>query len=71
MRRHPEFLRLVTIENIHRAAHIAKSSVFTSVNTRAFDLIAFCVFRVANKHAIMASDPSRRGDDGQFCCGHA
>ncbi|MBV9895815.1 MAG: TetR family transcriptional regulator [Chloroflexi bacterium] len=38
--RHPDFLRLVAIENIHRAEHIAKSDVLTSMNTRAVDLIA-------------------------------
>ena len=38
--RHPEFLRLVAIENIHRAEHIEKSNVLTSINTRAVDLIA-------------------------------
>jgi hypothetical protein len=38
--RHPEFLRLVAIENTHRAEHIARSSVLTSLNTRAVDLIA-------------------------------
>jgi AcrR family transcriptional regulator len=38
--RHPEFLRLVAIENIHRAEHIAKSNVLSSMNTRAVDLIA-------------------------------
>jgi len=38
--RHPEFLRLVAIENIHRAEHINRSSVLTSINTRAVDLIA-------------------------------
>ncbi|MBV9581092.1 MAG: TetR family transcriptional regulator [Chloroflexi bacterium] len=37
---HPEFLRLVAIENIHRAQHIARSAVLTSINTQAVDLIA-------------------------------
>jgi AcrR family transcriptional regulator len=37
--RHPEFLRLVAIENIHRAEHIQRSSVLTSINTRAVDLL--------------------------------
>ena len=31
---------LVAIENIHRAEHIARSSVLTSLNTRAVELIA-------------------------------
>jgi AcrR family transcriptional regulator len=38
--RHPEFLRLVAIENIHRAEHMARSDVLTSMNTRAVELIA-------------------------------
>jgi AcrR family transcriptional regulator len=38
--RHPDFLRLVAIENIHRAEPIGKSSVLASINTRAVDLIA-------------------------------
>lgn len=38
--RHPEFLRLVAIENIHRAEHIQRSSVLASINTRAVELIA-------------------------------
>ena len=37
--RHPEFLRLVAIENIHRAEHIARSAVLTSINTRVVELI--------------------------------
>lgn len=38
--RHPDFLRLVAIENIHRAEHIQRSSVLASINTRAVELIA-------------------------------
>jgi TetR/AcrR family transcriptional regulator len=37
---HPDFLRLVAIENIHRARHIERSAVLASINTRAVDLIA-------------------------------
>jgi AcrR family transcriptional regulator len=37
---HPEFLRLVAIENIHRAEHIARSTVMSSMNTRAVNLIS-------------------------------
>jgi AcrR family transcriptional regulator len=37
---HPDFSRLVSIENIHHAEHIVKSSVMASLNTRAVDLIA-------------------------------
>jgi AcrR family transcriptional regulator len=36
---HPDFIRLVSIENIHRAEHIAKFSTFTVVNSPAIDLI--------------------------------
>ena len=42
---HPDFLRLVAIENIHRAEHIARSTILTSINTRAVDLIARIVSR--------------------------
>ena len=37
---HPEFSRLVSIENIHRGEHIARTSVLASLNTTAIDLIA-------------------------------
>ncbi len=37
---HPDFIRLVSIENIDEAEHIAKSSVLASLNTTATDLIA-------------------------------
>jgi AcrR family transcriptional regulator len=37
---HPDFVKLVSIENIHQAEHIVKSSVLASSNTRALDLIA-------------------------------
>jgi AcrR family transcriptional regulator len=36
---HPDFIRLVSIENIHRAEHIAKSGVLQRLNTRVVDLI--------------------------------
>lgn len=42
---HPDFLRLVAIENIHRAEHIAGSSVIARLNTRALDLIARILHR--------------------------
>jgi len=36
---HPDFIRLVSIENIHHAEHIVKSAVLASLNTRAVDVI--------------------------------
>ncbi|MBV8714812.1 MAG: TetR family transcriptional regulator [Chloroflexi bacterium] len=50
--RHPEFLRLVAIENIHRAEHIQRSSVLTSINTRAVDLLARILQRGLEQGAI-------------------
>lgn len=56
--RHPEFLRLVAIENIHRAEHIKRSSVLTSINTRAVNLIARILQRGREQGAIRrAVDP--------------
>jgi AcrR family transcriptional regulator len=37
---HPDFIRLVSIENIHRAAHMRASGRFADLNTPAIDLIA-------------------------------
>jgi AcrR family transcriptional regulator len=37
---HPDFVRLVSIENIHQAEHILKSSVLAQLNTTAVDVIA-------------------------------
>jgi AcrR family transcriptional regulator len=37
---HPDFIKLVSVENIHRAEHIAKFSSFTNLNTPAIDLIS-------------------------------
>jgi AcrR family transcriptional regulator len=36
---HPDFIRLVSIENIHRAEHMAKSTRLANLNTPAIDLI--------------------------------
>ena len=36
---HPEFIRLVMIENIHRAAHIAGRADFAGLNSPAIELI--------------------------------
>ncbi|HLZ30306.1 MAG TPA: TetR/AcrR family transcriptional regulator [Chloroflexota bacterium] len=36
---HPDFIRLVSIENIHHAEHIVKSAVLAGLNTRAVDVI--------------------------------
>jgi AcrR family transcriptional regulator len=37
---HPDFIRLVSIENIHHAEHMAKSERLANLNTPAIDLIA-------------------------------
>jgi AcrR family transcriptional regulator len=37
---HPDFIRLVSIENIHRAQHIARSDAIAKLGTPAIDLIA-------------------------------
>jgi AcrR family transcriptional regulator len=37
---HPDFIRLVTIENIHKASYIAKSEVLKALNTPALTVIA-------------------------------
>jgi AcrR family transcriptional regulator len=52
---HPEFLRLVAIENIHRAEHIVQSAVLASVNTRAVDVISRIVAR-GQAHGIFRRD---------------
>jgi AcrR family transcriptional regulator len=36
---HPEFIRLVSIENIHNAEHMAKSERLTNLNSPVIDLI--------------------------------
>jgi AcrR family transcriptional regulator len=38
--RHPDFIRLVSIENIHRAGHMRRSGRFADLNTPAIDRIA-------------------------------
>lgn len=37
--RHPDFIRLVSIENIHDAAHIASSEMLASIGSPALDVI--------------------------------
>jgi AcrR family transcriptional regulator len=37
---HPDFIRLVSIENIHRAEHMRRSNRFVDLNTPAIDRIA-------------------------------
>ncbi|OLF19279.1 TetR/AcrR family transcriptional regulator [Actinophytocola xanthii] len=37
---HPDFVRLVSIENIHRAEHVAGSSVLSGLATPALDVLA-------------------------------
>ena len=36
---HPDFIRLVSIENIHRAEHIARSERLSNLNPRALDVL--------------------------------
>jgi AcrR family transcriptional regulator len=36
---HPDFIRLVSIENIHRARHIARSTVLTNLANPALDVL--------------------------------
>jgi AcrR family transcriptional regulator len=36
---HPDFIRLVSIENIHRAQHVAKSSAISNLGTPAIDVL--------------------------------
>jgi AcrR family transcriptional regulator len=38
-RSHPDFIRLVSIENIHRAEHLSASEDLTRLNTPALDLL--------------------------------
>ncbi len=42
---HPDFIRLVSIENIHRAEHMHASSRFAELNTPAIDRIARIIER--------------------------
>jgi AcrR family transcriptional regulator len=37
---HPDFIRLVSIENIHRAEHISRSTVLTGLANPALDVLA-------------------------------
>jgi AcrR family transcriptional regulator len=37
---HPDFIRLVSIENIHRARHMAKSAAIANLGTPAIDVLA-------------------------------
>ena len=36
---HPDFIRLVSVENIHKAEHLRRSDSITNVNTPALDVI--------------------------------
>jgi AcrR family transcriptional regulator len=36
---HPDFIRLVSIENFHRAQHVAKSSAISNLGTPAIDVL--------------------------------
>src|SRR3954467_2683695 len=42
---HPEFIRLVSIENIHRAEHMRASGRFAELNTPALDCLAAILAR--------------------------
>ncbi|MEV0715436.1 hypothetical protein [Asanoa sp. NPDC050611] len=37
---HPDFIRLVTIENIHRAEHIARSKILAGLANPALDVLS-------------------------------
>jgi AcrR family transcriptional regulator len=47
---HPEFVRLVSIENIHRAAHIARSTVLSGLATPALDVLDAILQRGREAH---------------------
>ena len=47
---HPDFVRLVSIENIHRAAHIARSTVLTGLATPALDVLDAILRRGRDAH---------------------
>ncbi|WP_369138082.1 TetR/AcrR family transcriptional regulator [Modestobacter versicolor] len=42
---HPDFIRLVSIENIHRAEHIARSTALTGLSTPALDVLGVILER--------------------------
>jgi AcrR family transcriptional regulator len=47
---HPEFVRLVSIENIHRAEHIARSTVLSGLATPALDVLDVILRRGREAH---------------------
>ena len=78
---HPDFIRLVSIENIHRAEHITGSERGRDVGLFRDDvdsldvhqvISAYCVFRTANRHTWRALfgrdmlDPERREHQRQM-----
>jgi hypothetical protein len=52
---HPDFIRLVSTENIHRAEHIAKSQALTNLTNPAIDLIAM-VLEAGREQGVFTSD---------------
>lgn len=53
---HPDFVRLVSIENIHHARHIKKSRVLASINTRVVQLIERILVSGRAQKAFVRSD---------------
>ena len=47
---HPEFVRLVSIENIHRAEHIARSAILSGLATPALDVLGAILRRGREAH---------------------
>ena len=63
---HPEFIRLVSIENIHRAEHMRASGRFADLNMPAIDRIARILERGrADGTFTRDADPRRRSHDHQ------
>ncbi|GAA2073037.1 TetR/AcrR family transcriptional regulator [Actinomadura alba] len=52
---HPDFVRLVSTENIHRAEHIAKSQALTNLTNPAIDLIA-TVLEAGREQGVFTAD---------------
>jgi AcrR family transcriptional regulator len=52
---HPDFIRLVSIENIHRAEHIARSTVLSGLATPALDVLTRILTR-GHKEGVFRSD---------------
>ena len=52
---HPDFIRLVSIENVHHAEHIAELSSLVTLNTTAIDLIDGILSR-GREHGVFRAD---------------